>query len=36
MQVGLLDMFEIWDPEKYEKVKAADAILAPEAFRLME
>ena len=34
--VGLLDRFEIWSPERYEKVKAADAVVAPEAFRLME
>jgi MraZ protein len=36
MLVGLLDMFEIWNPARYERVKAADAALAPEAFRLME
>jgi len=34
--VGLLDRFEIWDPERYEKVKVADAALAPDAFKLME
>ena len=34
--VGLLDRFEIWNPERYEKVQAADAALAPDAFRLME
>ena len=34
--VGLLDRFEIWSPERYERVKASDAIMAPEAFRLME
>lgn len=34
--VGLLDRFEIWSPERYEKVKTADAILAQEAFKLME
>jgi MraZ protein len=34
--VGLLDRFEIWNPERYENVKAADAVMAPEAFRLME
>jgi len=36
MLVGLLDRFEIWNPERYEKVQTADAALAPEAFRLME
>ena len=34
--VGLLDRFEIWHPARYEKVKAADAALAHEAFKLME
>jgi MraZ protein len=34
--VGLLDRFEIWSPERYEKVKAADAVMAQEAFKLME
>jgi MraZ protein len=34
--VGLLDCFEIWNPDRYERVMAADAIMAPEAFRLME
>jgi MraZ protein len=34
--VGLLDMFEIWNPERYERVKASDAVLAQEAFRMME
>ncbi len=36
MLVGLLDRFEIWNPERYEKVQAADASLASEAFKLME
>jgi len=34
--VGLLDRFEIWNPERHENVKAADAVLASEAFKLME
>ncbi len=34
--VGLLDRFEIWNPERYEKVSAADEVMAQEAFRLME
>ncbi len=34
--VGLLDRFEIWNPESYEKVHAADAVMAHEAFKLME
>lgn len=36
MFVGLLDRFEIWNPQSYEKVKASDAVLAHEAFKLME
>jgi MraZ protein len=34
--VGLLDRFEIWSPERYEKIRAADNIMAPDAFRMME
>jgi len=34
--VGLLDRFEIWDPLRYDKVKAADMVLAQEAFKRME
>jgi MraZ protein len=34
--VGLLDRFEIWNPEAYKKVRASDAIMAQEAFKLME
>lgn len=34
--VGLLDRFEIWNPERFERVRAADAVMAPEAFKLME
>jgi len=34
--VGLLDRFEIWSPDRYNHVKAADAVMAPEAFKLME
>ncbi len=34
--VGLLDRFEIWSPERYEKVQASDVIIAQEAFKLME
>ena len=34
--VGLLDRFEIWNPARYENAKAADAVVAQEAFKLME
>jgi transcriptional regulator MraZ len=33
--VGLLNQFEIWNPERYLKVKAADAVMAQEAFKMM-
>jgi MraZ protein len=36
MLVGLLDRFEIWNPARYENVKAADAAFAPEAFKMMD
>jgi MraZ protein len=34
--VGLLDRFEIWNPAQYDKVRASDAVMAQEAFKLME
>jgi MraZ protein len=34
--VGLLDRFEIWSPKRFAKVKETDAIMAQEAFKLME
>ena len=34
--VGLLDRFEIWAPERYEKVNASDELMSQEAFKLME
>ena len=34
--VGLLDRFEIWNPERYDKVRASDAVMAHEAFKMME
>lgn len=33
--VGLLDRFEIWNPERYEKIKASDSVLANEALKLI-
>jgi len=36
MLVGLLDQFEIWNPALYENVKATDAVMATEAFKLMD
>jgi MraZ protein len=35
MLVGLLDKFEIWNPARYERVKATDSLMAAEAMRLM-
>jgi MraZ protein len=34
--VGLLDRFEIWNPDAYQRVQLADETLAHEAFKLME
>ncbi|HEY5912826.1 MAG TPA: hypothetical protein VJA21_19715 [Verrucomicrobiae bacterium] len=34
--VGLLDRFEIWSPERYVNVESSDAVMATEAFKLME
>src|SRR5438093_537554 len=34
--VGLLDRFEIWSPERFEKVQASDSVMAIEAFKFME
>lgn len=34
--VGLLDRFEIWNPARHENVKAADAVLKSEAFKIMD
>jgi MraZ protein len=35
MLVGSLDRFEIWSPERYEKVQLADAVMAAEVLKLM-
>lgn len=35
VMVGLLDCFEIWAPQRYEAVKAADAEFAARAFEMM-
>ncbi len=34
--VGMVDVFEIWSPDRFDKVSAADAVLAQEAFKLIE
>jgi MraZ protein len=36
MLVGLLDRYEIWSSERWDRVKASDAVMAQEAFKLME
>jgi len=33
--VGLVDRFEIWNPERYETASAVDDQLLPEAFKLI-
>lgn len=35
MLVGLVDRFEIWNPERYEAASAVDDELLPEAFKLI-
>ncbi len=34
--VGLLDRFEIWNPEKFAVVKTSDDVMSHEAFKMME
>jgi MraZ protein len=34
--VGVLDAYEIWNPERYAKVSESDEIMASEAFKFME
>jgi MraZ protein len=36
VMVGLLDKFELWSPDRYSAVEAADQILSARAFDLME
>ena len=36
VMVGMLDRFEIWNPDRYDKVKESDAIVATDAFKMME
>jgi hypothetical protein len=33
--VGSLDRFEMWSPDRHQKVQASDAVMAQEAFKLM-
>ncbi len=35
MLVGLVDRFEIWDPQRYLAASAVDDELLPEAFKLI-
>lgn len=35
VMVGLVDRFEIWNPERYEAASAVDDQLLPEAFKLI-
>lgn len=34
--IGLLDYFEIWNPARYEKVRAHHEMMAQDAFKLIE
>jgi MraZ protein len=33
---GLMDRFEIWNPERYEKVMNADSVMSSDALNMME
>lgn len=33
--VGLVDRFEIWAPDRYDKISVTDEVLLPEAFKLI-
>ena len=33
--IGLLDCFQIWNPERYKTVEAMDAVVFPEALKLI-
>lgn len=35
MLVGMVDRFEIWNPERYEAANAADAVLLSDAYKLI-
>jgi transcriptional regulator MraZ len=34
--VGLIDLFEIWNPARHEQVEAMDTVLSSKAFEMME
>ena len=36
VMVGLLDYFEIWSPERYQRMRLYQEMQAPEAFKLMD
>ena len=36
MLVGLIDQFEVWNPDRFEQVEAMDAVLSLKAFEMME
>lgn len=36
VMVGLLDKFEMWSPDRYSAIEAADQVLSQRAFDLME
>jgi len=36
MFVGLLNRYEIWNPERYERKRASDVVMAHEALKLIE
>jgi MraZ protein len=34
--VGLLDYFEIWNPQRFDRVRSSDELLAQEAFAMLD
>jgi MraZ protein len=36
VMVGLLDYFEIWNPQRFDRVRSSDELLAQEAFQLLD
>ena len=36
VMVGLLDYFEIWNPQRFDRVRTSDELLAQEAFQLLD
>jgi len=33
--VGLLDRYEIWNPERHQRIEITDAMMTPDALKLL-